>query len=155
MTMWSLKAQTLLVGKGKHVKDVKVEACFQYKDDKFVCFFQDRSVMHQICVLLISLSYKGHLTFNCSDMKNDDRVDSKYALDVVKRKLLDSVNALEHGRKLGARILEFEDHHAKQPLSLNAVAEGPRLHLLWASFRQVEEEAGTVSVVFFYYGYFA
>jgi hypothetical protein len=56
---------------------------------------------------------------------------------------------------LGARILEFEDHHAKQPLSLNAVAEGPRLHLLWASFRQVEEEAGTVSVVFFYYGYFA
>ncbi|XP_062149457.1 uncharacterized protein LOC133858051 isoform X2 [Alnus glutinosa] len=82
-----------------------------------------------------------------SDMKNDDRVDSKNALDVVKRKLLDSVNALEHGRKLGARILEFEDHHAKQPLSLNAVAEGPRLHLLWASFRQVEEEVNKISQI--------
>jgi hypothetical protein len=155
MMMWSLKAQTLLVGKGKHVKDVKVEACSQYMDGKFLCFFEDRSVVHLICVFLLSLSYKGHLTFNCSAMKNDDQVESKYALDVVKRKLLDSINALERGRKLGTRILEFEEHHAKKPLSLNAVAEGPRLHLLWASFRQVEEEAGTVSVVSFYHGYFA
>lgn len=124
-------------------------------DDKFLCFFEDRSVMHLICVFLLSLSYKGHLTFNCSAMKNDDQVESKYALDVVKRKLLDSVNALEHGRKLGTRILEFEEHHAKQPLSLNAVAEGPRLHLLWASFQQVEEEAGTVSFASSCYGYFS
>ncbi|XP_059432345.1 uncharacterized protein LOC132165700 isoform X2 [Corylus avellana] len=92
-------------------------------------------------------SYKGHLTFNCSAMKNDDQVESKYALDVVKRKLLDSVNALEHGRKLGTRILEFEEHYAKKPLSLNAVAEGPRLHLLWASFRQVEEEVSKISQI--------
>lgn len=87
-------------------------------------------------------------------MKNDDQLDSKYALNVVKEKLLDSLKALEHCQNLEERVREFEEHRAKGPLSLNAVPEGPRLHLLWASFQQVEEEAGTVSIVSFYYGYF-
>ena len=30
MMMWSLKAQPVLVGKGKLVKDVKVEGCSEY-----------------------------------------------------------------------------------------------------------------------------
>uniref|UniRef100_A0A7N2LLL1 Uncharacterized protein n=1 Tax=Quercus lobata TaxID=97700 RepID=A0A7N2LLL1_QUELO len=86
-------------------------------------------------------------TSSGSAMKNDDQLDSKYALNVVKGKLLDSLKALEHCQNLEERVHEFEEHRAKGPLSLNAVPEGPRLHLLWASFQQVEEEAGTVSIV--------
>nr|XP_023915009.1 uncharacterized protein LOC112026550 [Quercus suber] len=84
-------------------------------------------------------------TSSGSAMKNDDQLNSKYALNVVKGKLLDSLKALEHCQNLEERVREFEEHHAKGPLSLNAVPEGPRLHLLWASFQQVEEEAGTVT----------
>lgn len=110
--------------------------------------------MHLICLFLLSLSYIRHLIVYCSAMKSDDQIDSKYALDIVKGKLLDSLKALEHCQSLGERVHEFEEHRAKGPLSLNAVPEGPRLRLLWASFLQVEEEAGTVSIVSFYYSYF-
>lgn len=82
-----------------------------------------------------------------SSFKKDDRVDSKHALDVVRRKLLDSLYTLEHGNYLGDRILEFGEHNAKRPLSLNAVSEGPRMHLLWASFQQVEKEVNNISQI--------
>lgn len=74
----------------------------------------------------------------CSSAEQNYRVESKYVLDVVRGKLLNSVNALEHEAYSGDIILQS----AKQPLSLNAVAEGPKLRLLWAAFQQVEEEAG-------------
>lgn len=93
--------------------------------------------------------------FCFSAVKDNDTVDSKYALDVVKGKLLGSLNALENGHNLGYNSLGFEEHHAKQPLSVNAVAEGPRLRLLWASFQQIEEEVGTVTYFFSHYGHFA
>ncbi|KAG2712026.1 hypothetical protein I3760_04G105400 [Carya illinoinensis] len=80
-----------------------------------------------------------------SAVKDNDTVDSKYALDVVKGKLLGSLNALENGHNLGYNSLGFEEHHAKQPLSVNAVAEGPRLRLLWASFQQIEEEVNKIT----------
>ncbi|XP_065633403.1 uncharacterized protein LOC112026550 isoform X2 [Quercus suber] len=86
-------------------------------------------------------------TSSGSAMKNDDQLNSKYALNVVKGKLLDSLKALEHCQNLEERVREFEEHHAKGPLSLNAVPEGPRLHLLWASFQQVEEEVTNTSSI--------
>lgn len=73
-------------------------------------------------------------------MKQNDQVESKYVLDVVREKLLNSLNALEKEDYAGDIILQS----AKRPLSLNAVAEGPKLRLLWTSFQQVEEEAGIV-----------
>lgn len=88
---------------------------------------------------------------NCSAMKNDEQVDLKYAWDVVKGKLMDALNAIEQGGDVGNRVIEFEQNRAKRPLSLYAVAEGPRLRLLWASLQQLEEEAGTVSIFSIYY----
>lgn len=85
-------------------------------------------------------------------MKSDDQVNVKYAWDVVKGKLLDSLNAIEHIGSLGNGVVE-SDQRAKWPLSLHAIADGPRLRLLWASFQQLEKEAGTVSVISFS-GYF-
>ncbi|RDX98749.1 hypothetical protein CR513_18286, partial [Mucuna pruriens] len=73
-----------------------------------------------------------------SSAKRNNGVESKYVLDVVRGKLLNSLNALEHKAYSGDIILQS----AKRPLSLSAVARGPKLRLLWATFQQVEEEAG-------------
>lgn len=77
-------------------------------------------------------------------MKNDSQLESKYAFNVVREKLLNSLNALEHKAYSGDCILQL----TKRPLSLNAVAEGPKLRLLWAAFQQVEEEASIVFIFF-------
>lgn len=66
---------------------------------------------------------------------------------MVREKLLNSLNALEKEAYEGDIILQY----AKRPLSLNAVAEGPKLRLLWASFQQVEKEVGIVFIFSFYY----
>ncbi|PRQ25563.1 hypothetical protein RchiOBHm_Chr6g0285011 [Rosa chinensis] len=79
-----------------------------------------------------------------SATKNNDP-DSGYAVDAVKKKLLDSLEALELGGNLGNRVLEPEGYYAKRPLSLNAIANGPRLRLLWASLQRIEEEVKTIS----------
>lgn len=84
-------------------------------------------------------------------MKNGDQVNLKCAWDVVKGKLLDSLNAIEHIGSLENGVVESEQR-AKRPLSLHAIADGPRLRLLWASFQQLEKEAG--SVISFFSGYF-
>lgn len=81
-------------------------------------------------------------------MRNDDQVNLKYAWDVVKGKLLDSLNAIEQIDSLGNGIVESKQH-AKRPLCLHAIADGPRLRLLWASLQQLEKEAGTVSAISF------
>lgn len=77
-------------------------------------------------------------------MQQKDQVESNYVLDVVREKLLNSLNALEKEAYAGDIILQS----AKRPLSLKAVAEGPKLRLLWAAFLQVEEEVGIV--IFFF-----
>lgn len=82
-----------------------------------------------------------------SATKNND-TDSDCSLDAlnaVKKKLLDSLEALELGGKLGNRVLEPEGYYTKRPLSLNAIADGPRLRLLWASLLRIEEEVKTIS----------
>ena len=74
-------------------------------------------------------------------MTNEDQANPEYVLDVVKRKLLDSLDAFERGNNLRNRILEYNERHPKRPLSLSAIADGPRLRLLWATFQQIEKEA--------------
>lgn len=86
--------------------------------------------------------YFIYIFFYCSGMKVDDQINPKHALDVVKGKILDFLDAFERRRSMENEVFEFAECHAKQPLSLNAIAEGPRLRLLWASFQLIEEEAG-------------
>ncbi|XP_043805698.1 uncharacterized protein LOC110630227 isoform X3 [Manihot esculenta] len=62
----------------------------------------------------------------------------------VKEKLLVSLHAIEHNINLGNRLLEIDEQRAKQPLSLYAISEGPKLRLLWASFKQLEDEVNNV-----------
>ncbi|KAK7255928.1 hypothetical protein RIF29_29356 [Crotalaria pallida] len=78
-----------------------------------------------------------------SSVKNNDQVQSKYALNVVREKLLTSLDTLELEAYSGDIILQS----AKRPLSLTAVAEGPKLRLLWAAFQQVEEEVNNTSSI--------
>ncbi|XP_023549011.1 uncharacterized protein LOC111807500 isoform X1 [Cucurbita pepo subsp. pepo] len=84
-------------------------------------------------------------TFSGSGMKTDDQINSKYALDVVKGKILDFLDAFERRKSVENEVLEFAESHAKQPLCLNAIGEGSRLRLLWASFQLIEEEVNNLS----------
>lgn len=85
-------------------------------------------------------------SFFCSSDKQNYNFESKYVLDGVRGKLLNSLNALEHEAYSGDIILKS----GKRPLSLNAVAEGPKLRLLWTAFQQVEEEARIILIFSFY-----
>ncbi|XP_057437032.1 uncharacterized protein LOC130729332 [Lotus japonicus] len=78
-----------------------------------------------------------------SSDKQNYNFESKYVLDGVRGKLLNSLNALEHEAYSGDIILKS----GKRPLSLNAVAEGPKLRLLWTAFQQVEEEVNNISSI--------
>ncbi|XP_059626155.1 uncharacterized protein LOC132269123 isoform X2 [Cornus florida] len=84
-------------------------------------------------------------TFSGSAMKNDEEFDLKFPWDIVKEKLMDSLNAIEHVVNLENRILEFESDRVKRPLSLYALAEGPMLRLLLASFMQLRKEVDNIS----------
>ena len=84
----------------------------------------------------------------CSYRKKDDRVNLKHAWHAVKEKLLDSIDAIERRSSLGNKFLQFEQQHAKRPLSLFAIFDGPKLRLLWASFQWLKEEAGTATTLF-------
>uniref|UniRef100_A0A5B7A7Q2 Uncharacterized protein n=1 Tax=Davidia involucrata TaxID=16924 RepID=A0A5B7A7Q2_DAVIN len=84
-------------------------------------------------------------TFSGSAMKNDEDFNLKFAWDIVKGKLVNSLNAIEHGGNLGNRVFGYEQEHAKRPLSLYAIAEGPRLRLLWTSFQWLKKEVDNIS----------
>ncbi|XP_027926364.1 uncharacterized protein LOC114183520 [Vigna unguiculata] len=75
-----------------------------------------------------------------SSAKQNYGLESKYILNVVREKILNSLNALEDKAYSGDIILQS----AKKPLSLSAVARGPKLRLLWAAFQQVEEEVNNI-----------
>ncbi|KAF2292635.1 hypothetical protein GH714_026186 [Hevea brasiliensis] len=76
--------------------------------------------------------------------KKEDHVNINYTWDAVGAKLLDSLHAIEHNINLVNKLLEIEQQRAKQPLSLYAVSEGPKLRLLWASFKQLKDEVNNV-----------
>lgn len=146
--MWSLIAQPLLVGKGK---DIKYFKCFV--GHRHNCFgYPEYECISGFC-MLVSLCYSGYLSSKCSARKNDDKDNLNYAWEVVKEKLLDSLDAIEYGNNSGNRALKFEQQQGKRPLSLYAVSEGPKLRLLWASFQQLEKEAGIVYIVSLHYSY--
>ncbi|XP_022151393.1 uncharacterized protein LOC111019333 isoform X2 [Momordica charantia] len=84
-------------------------------------------------------------TFSGSGMKTEDQINPKNALHVVKGKILDFLDAFERRKSMENEVFEFAECHVKQPLSLNAIAEGPRLRLLWASFQLIEEEVNNIS----------
>lgn len=81
--------------------------------------------------------------FFCSVSTKDGPTSTKHALDIVKGKLVDSLEALEYSTDFGKSNTEYNEHLGRQPLSLNAVADAPRLRLLWASFQQIEQAAST------------
>lgn len=83
-------------------------------------------------------------TSSGSYRKKDDRVNLKHAWDAVKEKLLDSLDAIERRSSLGNKFLQFEQQHAKRPLSLLAIFDGPKLRLLWASFQWLKEEVKNI-----------
>lgn len=91
------------------------------------------------------ISWVPNIFAECSARDGDDQVDLKHVWDVVRRKLLDSLDSIEQGHDIRKAVLEYEQQHPKQPLSLSAIAEGPKLRLLWAAFEQLEQEAGPVS----------
>ncbi|XP_054783731.1 uncharacterized protein LOC129290775 isoform X2 [Prosopis cineraria] len=76
-----------------------------------------------------------------SAVKNNYQLNSNYVLNVVREKLLNALNTLEYKVYSG----DCTTQCVKRPLSLNAVAEGPKLRLLWAAFEQIEEEVNNIS----------
>lgn len=73
----------------------------------------------------------------------------QFAWDVVRGKLTDSLSAISNGVNLGENAGKFEQNLAKQPSSLYAVAEGPRVRLLWRSFQWLKKEASITEYCFF------
>ncbi|XP_038898894.1 uncharacterized protein LOC120086352 isoform X2 [Benincasa hispida] len=90
-------------------------------------------------------SVSDNQTFSGSGIKTDGQINPKHALDVVKGKILDCLDAFERRKSMESEVFEFTECHAKRPLSLNAIGEGPRLRLLWASFQLIEEEVNNIS----------
>uniref|UniRef100_A0A2P2KYU8 Uncharacterized protein LOC105125793 isoform X1 n=1 Tax=Rhizophora mucronata TaxID=61149 RepID=A0A2P2KYU8_RHIMU len=79
-----------------------------------------------------------------SGRKNDDRASVNNAWTVVKNKLMYSLDNVENWSNLGNGVLGFEQQRTNQPLSLNALSEGPKMRLLWACFQRLEEEVRNI-----------
>ncbi|KAF8006217.1 hypothetical protein BT93_K0496 [Corymbia citriodora subsp. variegata] len=82
-------------------------------------------------------------TLSGSDVKVDDHFQ-KCAWDVIKGKLIESLEAIDHASVSEDKIQELEKLHAKKPLSLNAIAWGPRLQLVWAVLTHLEKEVDRI-----------
>ncbi|XP_075490488.1 uncharacterized protein LOC142529021 isoform X1 [Primulina tabacum] len=80
-----------------------------------------------------------------SEITNDNEVYLQFAWNVVKGKLMDSLSAIDVGVDLRETLSEFEGKNNKQQSSLCAVAEGPRVRLLWASFQWFNKEVSNIS----------
>ncbi|CAN6876645.1 unnamed protein product [Brassica oleracea] len=76
---------------------------------------------------------------------SDSESDLKSVWDVVKGKLLDSLDAIKRESTLGSRVLKAKPPQGKPPLSLYAISEGPRLYLLWSCFQKLEEETNKIA----------
>ncbi|KAF3537596.1 hypothetical protein F2Q69_00024745 [Brassica cretica] len=71
--------------------------------------------------------------------------DLESVWDVVKGKLLDSLDAIKRESTLGSRVLKPKPPQGKPPLSLYAISERPQLYLLWSCFQKLEEETNKIS----------
>ncbi|XWS47107.1 hypothetical protein CRYUN_Cryun14cG0125100 [Craigia yunnanensis] len=90
-------------------------------------------------------AFPENSTSSGSARTNGDQDNLKHAWDVVRGKLLDSLDTVERGSDFRNGVLD-EQQCSKRPLSLYAVSEGPKIRLLWASLQQLEEEAGENNV---------
>lgn len=81
-----------------------------------------------------------------SSVRNDDEVCLQFAWDVVRGKLMDSLSAVKNGVNLSENVGKFEQNPAKQPSSLYAVSEGPRIRLLWRSYQWLKREVTNISM---------
>ncbi|CAA7058873.1 unnamed protein product [Microthlaspi erraticum] len=84
-------------------------------------------------------------TSESSGRETDFEGDLKSVWDVVKGKLLDSLDAVKRESTLGNRVLKAKPPRGKPPLSLYAISEGPQLYLLWSCFQKLEEETNKIS----------
>ncbi|KAL3620523.1 hypothetical protein CASFOL_035435 [Castilleja foliolosa] len=80
-----------------------------------------------------------------SGVRSDDEVPSDFAWDVVRGKLMDSLSAMKKGVNLSERFGELEQNPSKQASSLCAIAEGPRIRLLWESLKWLDKEVANIS----------
>lgn len=83
----------------------------------------------------------SNLSGSCSPEQNDE-VNLHFAWDIVKVKLLDSLDAVKQGANV---VTGFQEEFALQPSSLLALAEFPRLRLLWASFQWLRKQVNNLS----------
>jgi hypothetical protein len=84
-------------------------------------------------------------TSKSSGRETDFEGDLKSVWDVVKVKLLDSLDAIKRENTLGSKVLKPKPPQGKPPLSLYAISEGPQLYLLWSCFQKLEEETNKIS----------
>ncbi|GFQ06587.1 hypothetical protein PHJA_002802700 [Phtheirospermum japonicum] len=80
-----------------------------------------------------------------SGVRSDDEVPLHFAWDVVRGKLMDSLSTIKKGVNLSERVGELEQNPSKQASSLCAIAEGPRIRLLWASLKWLDKEVANIS----------
>ncbi|KAK8711701.1 hypothetical protein V6N13_146972 [Hibiscus sabdariffa] len=89
-------------------------------------------------------------TSSGSSRTNSDQENLRPAWDIVRGKLLDSLDIIERENDFKNAVLD-EQQCAKRPLSLYALSERSKIRLLWASLQQLEEEvkknAGTSDAV--------
>lgn len=76
--------------------------------------------------------------------RNNGCISIEFAWDVVKGKLMNSLSSIKLV-DLGATSIVFDQNHGKQPSNLSALAQGPRLRLLWASFQLLKKEVDCIS----------
>ncbi|KAL1198899.1 hypothetical protein V5N11_008517 [Cardamine amara subsp. amara] len=84
-------------------------------------------------------------TSESSGRETDFEGDLKSVWEVVKGKLLDSLDAIKRESTLGSRVLKAKPPQGKPLLSLYAISEGPQLYLLWSCFQRLEEETHKIS----------
>lgn len=84
-------------------------------------------------------SFPQGSTSSGSARTNSDQNNLKPVWDVVRGKLLDSLDVIESENDFRNVVFD-EQQRAKRPLSLYALSEGPKIRLLWASLQQLEEE---------------
>ncbi|KAM0026727.1 hypothetical protein Hdeb2414_s0020g00561481 [Helianthus debilis subsp. tardiflorus] len=84
-------------------------------------------------------------SYSGSAMRNnkDGEIALEFSWDTVKRKLTDSITAIENGTKLEKEVME-SGQTANQPSSLSAIAVGPRFRLMWASFNWLKNEVDNI-----------
>ncbi|KAK1360728.1 hypothetical protein POM88_045202 [Heracleum sosnowskyi] len=100
----------------------------------------------RFAVYLMSKDTETVMLFSiCSAVNDDDdEVNLTFAWEIVRKKLLDSLNIIENKGNVGNGVTESGQ---QRPASLFAIAEDPRFRLLLASFHRLKKEAGIVSNV--------